>query len=57
LITANGDAINPGGTQNALVEFTPQGQFVAEFQVDPGPGGGAFGLASPMAVIFVLRRG
>jgi DNA-binding beta-propeller fold protein YncE len=45
LITANGDAINPGGTQNALVEFTPQGQFVAEFQVDPGPGGGAFGLA------------
>jgi WD40 repeat protein len=45
LITANGDAINPGGTQNALVEFTPQGQFVAQFQVDPGAGGGAFGLA------------
>lgn len=45
LITANGDAVNPGGTQNALVEFTPQGQFVAEFQVDPGAGGGAFGLA------------
>jgi DNA-binding beta-propeller fold protein YncE len=45
LITANGDAINPGGTQNALVEFTPTGQFVGEFQVDPGLGGGAFGLA------------
>jgi len=45
LITANGDAVNPGGTQNALVEFTPQGKFVALFQVDPGSGGGAFGLA------------
>jgi DNA-binding beta-propeller fold protein YncE len=45
LITANGDAINPGGTQNALVEFTVDGKFVAQFQVDPGPGGGAFGLA------------
>lgn len=47
LITANGDAVNPGpaGTQNLLVEFTPAGQFVSQFQVDPGPGGGAFGLA------------
>jgi hypothetical protein len=45
LITANGDAVNTGGTQNALVEFTPQGKFVAQFQVDPGAGGGAFGLA------------
>jgi DNA-binding beta-propeller fold protein YncE len=45
LITANGDAINPGGTQNALVEFTPKGQFVAQFQVDSGAAGGAFGLA------------
>jgi hypothetical protein len=47
LITANGDAVNPGpaGTQNLLVEFTPSGQFVSQFQVDPGPGGGAFGLA------------
>src|SRR5271165_6495101 len=45
LITANGDAVNPGGTQNALVEFTPHGKFVAQFQVDPGAGGGAFGLA------------
>ena len=47
LITANGDAVNPGpaGTQNLLVEFTPSGQFVSQFQVDPGPPGGAFGLA------------
>lgn len=45
LVTANGDAVNPGGTQNALVEFTPQGAFVAQFQVDPGAAGGAFGLA------------
>jgi DNA-binding beta-propeller fold protein YncE len=45
LITANGDAVNAGGTQNALVEFTPFGKFVAQYQVDPGAGGGAFGLA------------
>jgi hypothetical protein len=45
LITANGDAVNPGGTQNALVEFTAFGQFVAQLQVDPGPVGAAFGLA------------
>jgi hypothetical protein len=45
LIASNGDAVNPGGTQNALVEFTPFGQFVAQFQVDPGVGGAAFGLA------------
>ena len=44
LITANGDAVNPGGTQNELVEFTIGGAFVAQFQVDPGPAGGAFGL-------------
>jgi hypothetical protein len=47
LITANSDAVNPGpnGTQNLLVEFTRAGSFVAQFQVDPGNGGGAFGLA------------
>jgi hypothetical protein len=45
LIMANGDAVNPGGTQNTLVEFTATGKFVGQFQVDPGPGGGAFGLA------------
>jgi hypothetical protein len=45
LITANGDAVNAGGTQNDLVEFTRDGKFVADFQVDSGPGGGAFGIA------------
>ena len=47
LITANGDAQNPGpaGTQNLLIEFTRSGQFVAQFQVDSGNPGGAFGLA------------
>jgi DNA-binding beta-propeller fold protein YncE len=45
LITANGDAVNAGGMQNELVEFTIDGKFVAQFQVDSGAGGGAFGLA------------
>jgi uncharacterized protein (TIGR03118 family) len=45
LITSNGDAVNPDPTQNSeLVEFTPGGQFVGEFSVDPSPGA-AFGLA------------
>jgi hypothetical protein len=46
LITANGDAVNAGGKQNALVEFTPQGILVAEYQVDAGAPGSAFGVAS-----------
>ncbi len=45
LITSNGDAQNPGGLPNELVEFTRDGKFVAQFQVDPGNPGGAFGLA------------
>jgi hypothetical protein len=49
LITANGDAptVNPPGPgqQNELVEFTPQGQFVGQFMIDPGNPGAAFGLA------------
>ena len=47
LITSNGDAVNadPNNVQNSeLVEFTPRGQFVGQFQVDPGAGG-AFGIA------------
>jgi len=45
LITANGDAVNPDASQpSELVEFTPSGQFVAQFSVDPGQGA-AFGLA------------
>lgn len=45
LITSNGDAINAGGTQNDLVEFTTTGTFVAQYQVDSGAGGAAFGIA------------
>jgi uncharacterized protein (TIGR03118 family) len=49
LITANGDAptVNPPGSgqQNELVEFTPGGQFVGQFMLDPGGPGAAFGLA------------
>jgi hypothetical protein len=45
LITANGDAVNSDASQpSELVEFTPAGQFVAQFSVDPGQGA-AFGLA------------
>jgi uncharacterized protein (TIGR03118 family) len=46
LIAANGDAVNPDdNNSNELVEFTPQGQFVDQFQLDNGPAGAAFGLA------------
>jgi hypothetical protein len=45
LITSNGDAVNADPTQpSELVEFTPTGQFVGEFSIDPTQGG-AFGLA------------
>ena len=45
LIAANGDTVNPGGAPNQLVEFTPQGRFVAQFQIDFGAPGAAFGIA------------
>jgi uncharacterized protein (TIGR03118 family) len=46
LITANGDAVNPDPAHpNELVEFTPTGQFVSQFQLDGGAPGAAFGLA------------
>jgi hypothetical protein len=45
LFTANGDAINSDPNQpSEIVEFTPQGRFVAEISMDPAQGG-AFGLA------------
>jgi hypothetical protein len=45
LITANGDAFNEDLTQlSEIVEFTPTGQFVNQFQIDPVVGS-AFGLA------------
>jgi hypothetical protein len=45
LITANGDAINPPDPSHfsEIVEFTPTGQFVGQFQIDPVVGS-AFGL-------------
>jgi hypothetical protein len=46
LIIANGDAVNTGGTQNELVEITRQGFKVAEYELDAGAPGGAFGVAS-----------
>jgi uncharacterized protein (TIGR03118 family) len=49
LIVANGDAQNPPGpgqVQNALVEYTKKGQFVGQFQLDPGDPGAGFGLAA-----------
>ena len=49
LITANGDAVNPDPNQTSeLVEFTPEGQFVGQFSLDPNAGG-AFGLAATNA--------
>jgi hypothetical protein len=45
LIAANGDAVNPGGTPNDLVEYNHAGHFVGDFQVDPGAPGAAFGIA------------
>jgi len=46
LITANGDAINPPDPSHnsEIVEFTPEGQFVSQFQID-SVAGSAFGLA------------
>lgn len=46
LVTANGDAVNPDPNQpSELVEFTPQGKFVAQRSVNSSGIGGAFGIA------------
>jgi hypothetical protein len=46
LITANGDAVNANAKfPSELVEFTPDGHFVAQRTVDASAEGGAFGLA------------
>src|SRR5262249_14132864 len=50
LVAANGDAVNPDPNHpNELVEFKPRGnpadRFVAQFQLDPGAPGAAFGVA------------
>ncbi len=46
LITTNGDAINGDPTQpSEMVEFTRKGKFLAQYSVDLGGQGGAFGIA------------
>jgi uncharacterized protein (TIGR03118 family) len=46
LIVSNGDAVNQDLNQlNELDEFTPEGRFVGQFQLDTGAAGGAFGIA------------
>jgi hypothetical protein len=53
LVSAQGDAVNPNpdpNGQSEIVEFTPEGRFVAQFSVEPTTAGGAFGLAvEPLA--------
>ncbi|MBV9289781.1 MAG: hypothetical protein JO288_18545 [Hyphomicrobiales bacterium] len=45
LITANGDAVNPDpGHPSEIVEFTKDGKFIRESNIDAGQGG-AFGIA------------
>jgi hypothetical protein len=58
LLTANGDAVNADPAQpSEIVEFTKQGKFVTQFNVDAGQGG-AFGIGvaevSPDIVRFVV---
>jgi hypothetical protein len=55
LITANGDGVNAGGTQNDLVEFTKEGSLVATYQLDGGLLGAAFGIASTVSRSGVIR--
>jgi hypothetical protein len=46
LIVSNGDAVNPNpNNANELVEITRTGKFVAQFQLDNGSPGAAFGIA------------
>ncbi|AIO70699.1 hypothetical protein [Burkholderia oklahomensis] len=49
LAASNGDAVNPDPNQpSEIVEFTPEGRFIAQMQVDSVPGA-AFGLAFGMS--------
>jgi hypothetical protein len=55
LFTANGDAINGDPSQpSEIVEFTPQGRFIAQLSMDPAQGG-AFGLAFSQAMDDVVH--
>jgi hypothetical protein len=51
LITANGDAINPDPNQpSELVEFTPNGRFVAQMSIDPS-------LSAPFGIALQVSHG
>lgn len=46
LITAQSDAVNPDPNQQSeIVEYGPNGHFVAEFSIEPNLPGSAFGMA------------
>jgi hypothetical protein len=50
LLTANGDAVNPDPTHpSEIVEFTPAGAFIREFNIDAGQDA-AFGIATALTV-------
>src|SRR5215471_8569601 len=58
LITSNDDAspVNPDPSQpSEIVEFTPTGQFVSEFSIDPGLHA-AFGIAVTNAVFAAVNK-
>lgn len=46
LLVTNGDAVNSGGVQNGLLEFTRSGFLVAKYELDAGAPGAAFGIAA-----------
>jgi hypothetical protein len=49
LITSNGDAVNPDPTHpSEVIEFTPSGQFVRQYNIDPAPDG-AFQVATVLS--------
>src|SRR5260221_1174051 len=55
LITSNGDAVNADPTQpSEIVEFTKDGQFIGQFNVDAGQGG-AFGIGIAASGVNAFR--
>jgi hypothetical protein len=52
LVTTNGDAVNPDPAHpTEIVEFTKEGKFIRESNIDAGQGG-AFGIAIPYPLSF-----
>ncbi len=49
LITSNGDGVNPDPAHpSEVIEFTPSGKFVRQYNIDPAPDG-AFGVATVLS--------